>query len=422
MRLSKYNDNIQQPHKVRGNLVSPGRKGFVQIIEVAIAALLIVLALPIFFSGLNIKQDWARHDLIVSGNGIIHSLEASGNLSQIFNNTQELIRQIESIKPSNVKYSIYMDGTPKPNISLACISCSGAEFSYAQSNFTPTLLNGRFINFTIENVDLSLLSSIPEKYDVALFINYADADWIAQKQKISDYLASGKGIVAIQEASHIPDFLDIFNLSIAGGPVSGYHNFSRYSAVEKYFLGFGFDVATADDGTGTYKGTWYIWEIPKQINTTGVSVEIEGIGTKTEGETFSLGGAPDGNNYSFRVKKIWTDKSGVILHPMNKTFVFNDFWNPGENKVEGNNILSVQNVMVSYSLMTKNNTAVWISDFPNSDEYRALAKSAVASLAEKFYIVSPMNVKNYVNVNNFINFCCDAPETAKLTFSLWYVY
>ncbi|MFZ3077031.1 MAG: hypothetical protein WA139_01100, partial [Candidatus Aenigmatarchaeota archaeon] len=108
------------------------KKAFVQVIEVAIAALLIVLVLPVFFGWLNVKQDWARHDLADSGTGIIRSLEAGGNMSQIFNNTQEIIREIEAVKPTNVKYSIYAEGAPKTRILMAC-PCSDAQLSYAKS-------------------------------------------------------------------------------------------------------------------------------------------------------------------------------------------------------------------------------------------------------------------------------------------------
>jgi hypothetical protein len=395
----------------------------VQIVEVAVAALLIVLALPAFFSWLNVKQDWARHDLTVAGSAIVHSLEAGGNMSQIYTNPQEIFREMDSVKPSNIRYSIYSEGAPKTKISVACISCSDAQLWYARNIFTPALLNNRFINFTVERADMSLLPSIPVSYDVAAFIYFSDADWAAQRQNITNYLSAGKGIIAIQPATNGGDFLGIFNLSNAGGAAS-YQNFTSYyparSDIERYFLAFGFDVATADDGTGTYAGTWYIWENQVKINTTGASVQIDGVGTKAEGGTFALNG-PDSKPHSFKVKKIWTDRSGVIFQALDKNFVFKDFWNPGENKVEGNNILTGDHA-VTYSLMTKNSNAIWISDSAYSDEHKALIKSAAASLSESYYIVSPVNAKNSAVVNNFITLCCDAAGTAKLTFAFWYVF
>ncbi len=400
------------------------KKAFVQVIEVAISALLIVLVLPTFFSWINVKQDWARHDLIASGAGIIHSLEAGGNMSQIFSNPQEIIREMDLVKPANVKYSIYSEGAPKAVASMACISCSDAQLSYAKSVFSPTLFNGMFLNFSIESFSLSAAPSIPGNYDVAVFINYTDADWTAQKQKISNYLAGGNGILALQKASGNADFKQTFNLTENAAGSASYQNFSSYypagSNIGKYFLGFGFDVATADDGSGLYSGVWYIWETPKQINSTGASVQIQDVGTKTEGQTFTLT-VPDGKSYSFRVKKIWPDRSGVIIQALDKGFAFKNFWETGETKVIGNNML-VGDLASTYSLAVKNNSAVWVSDFPNSDEYRTLAKAAAASISEKYYLVKPANVKNSANVNVFVNACCDAPVTARLTFAFWYMY
>lgn len=402
------------------------KKGFVQVIEIAIAALLIVLVLPVFFSSLSAKQDWARHDLIVSGSGIVRSLEAGGNMSQILNNTQEIIRGIEALKPANVKYSIYAEGTPKPNIFLACVSCSDAQLFYAQGVFTPAIFNGRLVNFTVEKFDLGSQPLIPGNFDAAVFIDYSG--WAAQKQKILYFLAQGKGIVAMQAASGDSDFLNMFNLSVAGGSAS-YQNFTAYypagTNIEKYFLGFGFDILTADDGTGTYRGIWNIWDSRKKINTTGTNVGLEDYGIVLgEGGIFSLPAteSPDGRTYSFRIKKIWADRSGVVVQSMNKSFVFKDFLGAAESKVKGNSILEGEGA--TYSLMAKNNSAIWISSnktFANG-EYRALAKAAAASLAESFYLVKPQNPKNSVNVNAFESFCCDAPETVKLTFLLWYVY
>ncbi|MFZ3077513.1 MAG: hypothetical protein WA139_03600, partial [Candidatus Aenigmatarchaeota archaeon] len=337
------------------------------------------------------------------------------------------IREIEAVKPTNVKYSIYAEGAPKTRILMAC-PCSDAQLSYAKSVFTQTLFNGGIVNFTIEKIDLNALPSIPGNYDVAVFINYADADWTANRQKVSEYLKAGKGIIAIQPASGGADFLSIFNLSSAGGSAS-YQNFTSYSPagtnIEKYFLGFGFDIPTADGGTGTYRGTWNIWDSQKKINTTGTNAGLEDYGIVLgEGGIFSLPEAesPDGKKYSFRVKKIWADKSGVVFQPLNKSFVFKDFLNTGESLVAGNNILKGESA-ITYSLMAKNGTAVWLSDNKTvSDEHRALAKAAAASLSENFYLVTPQNVKNSVNVNSFLTFCCDVPATVKLTFSLWYVY
>ncbi len=405
------------------------KKAFVQVIEVAIAALLIVLVLPAFFSWLNVKQDWARHDLLVSGTGIVRALEAGGNISQIFNNTQDLVREIEAVKPPNVKYSIYADGLPKQNISVACASCSGSQLSFLRGMLAFSRLNGMPVNFSVENMTLDLIPSIPQSYDLAVFMDYADADWTAQRQKVYNFLNSGKGIVALQDASNGADFNSIFNLSNAGGSAS-YQNFTSYypagTDVAKYFLAFGFDVATPNDaGSGYNSGTWRLWDSDRIINTTGTKAGFADSGIElSEGEKFLL--AENGKAYQFRVKTIRPDKSGVVIQPLNKSFPFRDFWNPGEKKVEGNNVLIGDNTP-TYSLMTRNGNAIWISDNSTeaSHEYKALVKAAAAAISEmsgKVYIVRPQNIKESVNVKTFMNLCCDNPDVARLTFSFWYIY
>jgi len=70
--------------------------------------------------------------------------------------------------------------------------------------------------------------------------------------------------------------------------------------------------------------------------------------------------------------------------------------------------------------MTSNNTAIWISDFPESNEYRTLVKAAIASRVKNWILKDIDYSKEYVAVSSFFPLCCDMPETAELTFYLWY--
>lgn len=399
------------------------KKGFIQIVEVALAAFLIIIALPAMFSGLNVKLSWERSDLISAGNNIFSSLRASGNLTKILNETQQIIREIDKIRPANMKYSLLVEGTPKQRVLVGCV-CDDSQTQYAKELLTPVFVNNRWLNFTVNKTDIDNL----RQYDVILFIDYAD--WTNQKQKIQNYL-TGSGIVAVQKATSNSAFMEIFNLTSAGGSAS-YQNFTKYlpqeDKIPKYFLGFGFDVSTPTSIENKKQGYWYIWENATQVNISSNKVEIQDVGTKSEGELFLLNAKTKNNalpdkNYLFKVKKIFSDV--VVFQAMNTSFIFKDFLGLAEDKVRGKNILYGENP-VSYSLMTINGTApaaaVWVSDFPKSDEYSALVKSAVASLAEKFYIVSPQNVKKEAKVSTFLSLCCDMPEVIKLTLTLWYIF
>lgn len=395
------------------------KKGFIQIVEVALAAFLIIMALPSLFSGLNVRLEWSRTDLISSGNNMFSTLAASGNLTKVLNETQQVIRDIEKIRPMNMKYSLLVEGTPKQNILVGC-PCNDAQYEYAKQLLTPTFFNGRWVNFTVNKTDINAIF----QHDALLFVNYTD--WTAQKQKIQDYLKSGKGIVAINGTYGTnTDFNEIFNLSAGAGSAAAL-NFTKYAPSEnkiaKYFLGFGFDVNASASMENKKQGYWYIWENATQVNiTSDRRLEIQDVGIKSEGEIFIVNSRTKNNalpdsNYAFRVKKIFSDL--VFIQPLNASFVFNNFVNSNEQKVKGNNIVSNS----GFAAMTVNGSAVWISDFSKSDEYRTLVKSVVASLTKKFYLVSPQNVKNEASVSTFVSGCCDMPETIKLTLTLWYIF
>ncbi len=393
------------------------KKGFIQIVEVALAAFLIIMALPSLFSGINVKLDWERSDLISAGNNMFSALSASGNLTKVLNDTQQLIRDIEKIRPANMKYSLLVEGTPKQNILVGCV-CNDAQAEYVKQLLTPVLVNSRWVNFSVNKTDIDNLN----QYDALLFVNYTE--WTAQKQKIQNYIKSGKGIVAINGTYGTnSDFNEIFGLSSGSGSGTAL-NFTKYAPSEnkiiKYFLGFGFDVLATTSIENKKQGYWYIWEQQRQVNISADGIEIEGVGKIKEGESFNLISPVDSKTYVFKLKRNFSDL--VFIQPLNASFAFKNFVGDNEQKVIGNNVVWNS---AGFAALTANGTApsaVWISDFPRSDEYSALAKAAIASLAEKFYLVSPQNVKNEAQVSTFMSACCDMPETIKLTLTLWYIF
>jgi len=116
------------------------------------------------------------------------------------------------------------------------------------------------------------------------------------------------------------------------------------------------------------------------------------------------------------VKKILWDEDLVIIQPINTSFIFKDF--SEANDVTGKvNIISLFN---DQAVMASNNTAIWISDFPEGDEYKTLIKAALASRVKEWIIKEPDLTKEYVVISSFHPLCCDMPEIAELTFYLWY--
>ena len=391
------------------------KKGFIQIVEVVIAAIFIAMIIPVFFN-IDTKLNWERYDKIDAGNSILSAIYYSGNLSKIFKNSSYILESIEYLKPANIKYALHVDGSPKPSIRVACV-CNNEQLNYAKKIFTPVYFNDYWIEFNIDKFEFSY-SNISD-YDALLFVNYTS--FADNENEIVDYLNNGKGIVAVNPGYSDSAFLELFNLTISSEPDANVVYFRDYepwnNKIEKYFMGFGFDIATVlEIEDNKQQGIWKMWGWDKEVNTTGTQVEIENVGVFSENDYFTLSHPINGLEYEFKIKKIWDDKSGVIIQPMNTTFPFNNFIEIDEQKVKGYNIVGDDP-----AALTTNNSAVWISDFPEGDDYNTLIKSAMASVVDRFYVFTPENMRENVRIVKFFNMCCDAQETIKITLILWYV-
>jgi len=250
---------------------------------------------------------------------------------------------------------------------------------------TDTYVNNRRVNFTVKYFDIS--NGIPSDYDAVVFVDYAGYSNPSVKSNITDYLNKGRVIIGINATINIndADFNEIFGLTSSTG-TSSLLNFTYYNPnwdnIAKYFLGFGFDVNTP---SGT--GTWYIWEDNREVNVSISGVDIENktvdegfIQDIPEGGTFKL--KTDSLWHTFKIKKIWSIDR-VDIQPLNKSFVFKDFSEKNVKSIELKNILS--NSENTYAGLTTNNTAIWISDFTWSDEYRTLVKAIIASKVTEWF-------------------------------------
>lgn len=397
-------------------------KGFISLVEVAFGAVLLVITLGSFFAIQSVKLSWSRSDLIATGNNILYELKNSGNITKLLNYDESVLSEIETIKPKNIKYALEISNTPKTYITVG--SAQGYDFDRAKKLLTGVYVNKRWINFTVEEFDIKS-GEIPDEYDAFILINYDN--YTKNEDKIQNFLNKGKTILGINDTKNNADsvFNRIYNLTPAPSG-SEKLNFTKYSPLEnkiaKYFLGFGFDVSTTNFDNIWY-GYWYIWEEPRRVNNTGSVIDIENktideglIQNKKEGDTFNLKD-PNGNFYTFKIKKIFGNQK-VIIQALTINFTFKDF--SDTNDVIGNNTIS--NGANTFAAMTKNNTAIWISDFPDSDEYKTLVQAAIATSVLDWYVVEPYRLIKHAYVSSFIPLCCDMPEVAEFTFILWYAY
>ena len=131
------------------------------------------------------------------------------------------------------------------------------------------------------------------------------------------------------------------------------------------------------------------------------------------GGTFEITG-PDGNPYQFKVNNIG---SGIAnIQAIDTDFVFKDF--SDSNDVSGAKIVGPSGLAAS---MTANGTAIWISDFPRSDEYRSLVKAAIISRSDEWIPRGIYTTREKTTVSSFFSLCCDMPEVSELEIILWYV-
>ncbi len=404
-------------------------KGFIYLLEVAVAGILVALILGSFLTLQTTKTQWGKSDLIELGKNIFYALDNSGDIMRLLNDSDNTFNKINKLKPPNVDYGIFVSGTPNNNIKVACqLNCA-----YVNSLLTDVFVNGRKIKFSVTQVDI--LTDNLDKYDTIILVdqtNYGEP----YKSKLLNLMSSGKTIVAVNDtiSTTNTDFNFIFGLTTTGTFTKDFLRLKKYNldysddSISRYFLGFGFDIQTPDDyanDPGKSWGYWYIWEDKKVVNITRVGgnffVEIQDVsGRKKEGDTFTRIG-PDGNTYTFKVKKIFNLKSAEF-QPLDKNFVFRDFSEDNVVHYKLNNLLFRVASPSNVAGATRNGTAIWISNFPWSDEYRTLVKAAVASGAERWFLKEQVQKNNTISVPFFVDLCCDMPENPEVDFIFWYLY
>ena len=394
-------------------------KGFIHLIEVAVAGILIMIVLGLFFTTQSVKLNWERTELISVNSNILHTLKASGRLSDLFNDTSDVLVEITDLKPPNIEYGLHISGIPKDVISVACPKdCSSVRALLADNVY----VNGRWVGFTVSTVTMGTVNLTD--YDALMLYNYNQ--YGTYETEIRDYLDDGGTVVAIHNVTDSADstFRSIFNLTSSAGSGSPNPNFTSYDPVSndiaKYFLGFGFfSEATTDLGGGTKQGSLDIWGTALDYNLTSSSIDIVGQ-SLNEGDKFTTGG-PDGMTYQFRIKKIhWSlTPSAVSIQPTNTSYVFG-YW--FDAPYVGNNIVSKDN---DAAACTANGRAIWINEYEGAGkdhDYKTLVKAALATSSTDWYIKSVRTDVERAEASILLPMCCDMPETAKIDMVSWYSY
>jgi len=389
-------------------------KGFIYLLEIAIAAILMVVVLSVFFA-IRVKQSWGVSDLVATGNNMLNYV--SQNKSFFINILSENLTDIEKVKPTNINYGLNVRGSPKSNITVGCVD----DCNYIDNLLTDVYVNGRWIGFDVELFDIS--GYIPD-YDAIVLVNFTD--YAGQKNKINEYLDKGGVVIGINATfnTNDPDFNEIFGLEPSGGLGPKKYFFEPYNPlrdeIEKYFLGLGFDASTS----------WYVWEEEWNIDYIEPMINISKPDKSDfryvgEGDIFNLPHPVYGDEiYLFKVKKIWWSER-VDFQVLNTTFLFRDFSELNDVIGSTGSTVILTNMPPAQapdrSVMVANNTAIWISDFLWSDEYRTLVRAAIVSRNDEWTPKGVYTTKETTTVSSFFSLCCDMPETTELEITLWYI-
>jgi hypothetical protein len=388
-------------------------KGFIYLLEITVAMILILVVLATI-SSFRSSENWERSDLLDSARYVSDALNGDDIRDFLANDTEK----IDTLVPKNIRYALSISGVAKANISVGCVN--GCNF--VRGILTPSYVNGRWVNFSVFQFDPEVLNYIPQ-YDAIILVNYTR--YTQRKANITSYLRNGGTVIGINGtySNANSDFNDMFGLTASGSAVGDF-GFSSYDPssdeTEKYFMYTGFNVNTSNTAGGKKWGSWYIWNVARTVSINSAAVDVENktvdeglIQGIPEGGYFRLKSPINGKFYSFKVSKIFWDSS-VTLQPMNSSFVFGDF---SDSAVRGKFDI-IRNS--SEAEMASNGSSVWISDFPQSDEYNLLVKSAIISRAKSYDASRPDATKKYVAFSSFYSMCCEVPEIAKLTLYLWY--
>ena len=371
-------------------------KGFLYLVEIIVAGVLISIMFGSFFAAQNVKSQWGRSDLIAVGNNIFDAL--GQNVTDVLNSTT-IFDTIDNMKPANVQYTIKFSGIPKETINVGT-----NDINYVQTLLTDAYVNGRIIKFNVTNFE----TDVPfDYYDVVVVRNYDYSD-----PRIIDFVKT-KPVIGIEYAPSAAE-KTFFNLTSAPNTVKS-KTFRVYNDIERYFNGIGFVIDTNIPGDPLGNSKYNYLRLHENNYIVNITSSQLCIDTATScAPTFSERQIKTTANGNFLVKKIDFQNNRAYLGVADSTaFNFDGFL---DANYTGNNIIGTN----TYAAVTKNNTAIWVSPFTNGDEYKTLIKSIVASSVMDWYMGDIQG--EYTEVPRVVSMCCDIPETAEMSFVLWYVY
>jgi len=444
-------------------------KGFIYLIEVAIAAVLIFFTFAMIFSFGISSEKTERFDA-VSLSDQLNTLEPY----QLAYNASALRAAI----PQKYNFSVSVDGLPNETIRVACLKSLALDCQNLKQWLNPIYINNRTINFEITNI---AGTSDIFNYDVLVtFKNNSDTQ---TDPNIARYLAEDRPLVAITKPSS--SMLGNFSLQIsdiayegcscAGSSASCIHFFVIYNKTNeindfsKYFYGIGFFINTSETKTWQYVyvrnysvglGKYYDFNYTINVSLSNNKVNISANSTSLGGQPLPFDDCCYPNNYSssnlnegaffnlfymnYMIKKITSD--GFYIQPkindiensiIDPGCSYSKYYHVSRNLTDysidsstcvrsgsGVDLIRTNNVIYC-SEATKFGNKIWIakprSGFENFPEYATIVQAAVLDVAPKHReFLFGNSTSRYADITLQKSLCCDVPERFSVKIRIWY--
>jgi len=375
-------------------------KGFIYLIEVAVAAILITVALTTFFGAQNIKADWARPDLIEHASDVFKILNTEEEIQGMVDGSFD----VQKILPANIRYNVKVSGTPRDYIRVAV---SSGNVDSLDRTLTDTIVNSRTIKFIVSPINYALLET------EAIILTNSN-DFINNKDTLVDYKQDGGVIVFVGDPGiYTSDFAEFFGLSDSGfgGGNSGFYDYFASNKIEKYFRGSGFTVETPTPDGSYYSGPWKIKGNNYKVATDGIGAYINEEGPFHEGDEFRV------SEEDFIIKKI-SGFDYVAIRTVSTDYEFTGFdTSDFEASTEAENIVGDKHA----SYLINNGNAVWLSG-GNGNDHDNLLTSILLAKVDNWYVKDTITGKRSATFSRLVSFGPDVNEVVELTLIVWYPF
>lgn len=196
-------------------------KGFAKIFEAIIASIIVLVSLTFFFVPDTSKSNWDSTTLQVVADDVMQAIYLNGSLDRFVktDNKTQLNREVASMLPKTMDFSMEVSGIPNDIIYISCVDCSTGEFTQEIIKILSPLnfqYKNRNISIRIDSLPLDN-TSIPSETNILFFFDKQKI--IDYHTKISTFLDSGGSIFLLSDLtqSDVQGIIgNVFNLTWAG--------------------------------------------------------------------------------------------------------------------------------------------------------------------------------------------------------------